>query len=89
MFLRNNRSSSARIRHYGFLSNRKRGTLLPRVYDALEMKAREKPKTPGFVTLMKGFLGTDPYKCILCGSRLRFAGAGRHAGNGTAVGKAA
>jgi hypothetical protein len=30
---------------------------------------------------MKGFLGTDPYKCILCGDRLRFAGAvaGEHA----------
>nr|WP_176110203.1 hypothetical protein [Izhakiella australiensis] len=30
---------------------------------------------------MKGFLGTDPYKCILCGDRLRFAGAqaGTHA----------
>ena len=24
---------------------------------------------------MKGFLGTDPYQCILCKGRLRFAGA--------------
>lgn len=30
---------------------------------------------------MKGFLGTDPYQCILCKGRLRFAGAvaGEHA----------
>ncbi len=68
--------------HYsGFLANRKRGTLLPRVYEALQMQAREKPEKPGFAVLMKGFLGTDPYKCILCGDRLRFAGAqaGAHA----------
>ncbi|QBY42958.1 hypothetical protein [Arsenophonus nasoniae] len=25
--------------------------------------------------LMKGFLRTDPYKCILCGDRLLFTGA--------------
>ncbi|MBH2919035.1 hypothetical protein I5Q47_24740 [Serratia marcescens] len=30
---------------------------------------------------MKAFLGTDPYQCILCKGRLRFAGAmaGEHA----------
>ena len=34
-----------------------------------------------FAVLMKGFLGTDPYQCILCKGRLRFAGAmaGEHA----------
>jgi hypothetical protein len=32
--------------HYsGFLANRKRGTLLPRVYEALQMQAREKPES--------------------------------------------
>ena len=69
------------VRYSGFLANRKRGTLLPRVYEALQMQAREKPEKPGFAALMKGFLGTDPYKCILCGDRLRFAGtqAGIHA----------
>ncbi len=30
------------VRYYGFLANRKRGTLLPRVYEALQMQAREK-----------------------------------------------
>lgn len=69
------------VRYYGFLANRKRGTLLPKVYDALEMTVREKPKRPGFAVLMKGFLGTDPYQCILCKGRLRFANAlaGEHA----------
>nr|WP_273908606.1 hypothetical protein [Enterobacter bugandensis] len=69
------------VRYYGFLSNRKRGTLLSQVYKALQMEARKKPEQPGFVALMKEFLRTDPYKCILCGNRLRFtsAQAGRHA----------
>ncbi|WP_442904105.1 IS91 family transposase [Hafnia sp.] len=69
------------VRYYGFLSNRKRGALLVKVYEALEMEERKKPEAPGFAALMKGFLGTDPYKCILCGDRLRFAGAqaGQHA----------
>ncbi|UAN45205.1 transposase [Serratia sp. JSRIV001] len=69
------------VRYYGFLANRKRGTLLPKVYDALEMTPREKPQKPGFAVLMKAFLGTDPYQCILCKGRLRFAGAvaGDHA----------
>ncbi|NJD85788.1 hypothetical protein EWM60_12935 [Candidatus Erwinia dacicola] len=69
------------VRYSGFLANRKRGSLLPKVYEALEMTVREKPKRPGFAVLMKGFLGTDPYQCILCKGRLRFAGtmAGEHA----------
>ncbi|OON41018.1 hypothetical protein BTJ39_03350 [Izhakiella australiensis] len=42
---------------------------------------RGKAGETGGAVLMKGFLGTDPYKCILCGDRLRFAGAqaGTHA----------
>ncbi|NJD85713.1 hypothetical protein EWM60_12035 [Candidatus Erwinia dacicola] len=48
------------VRYSGFLANRKRGSLLPKVYEALEMKPRKKPKKPGFAVLMKGFLGTDP-----------------------------
>ncbi|BEO21291.1 hypothetical protein SMQC19_46380 (plasmid) [Serratia marcescens] len=69
------------VRYYDFLANRKRGSLLPKVYDALAMMVREKPKRPGFAVLMKGFLGTDPYQYILCKGRLRFAGAvaGEHA----------
>ena len=51
------------------------------MYEALEREARKKPEQPGFAVLMKGFLRTGPYKCILCGNRLRFvsAQAGRHA----------
>ncbi|RAP69942.1 putative transposase [Candidatus Erwinia dacicola] len=63
------------VRYSGFLVNRKRGSLLPLVYKALQMQTRKKPEKPGFAVLMKGFLGTDLYKCILCGDRLRFAGA--------------
>ncbi|HEJ6931415.1 TPA: hypothetical protein SMF66_005163, partial [Serratia marcescens] len=55
----------------------------PKIYDALAMTVREKPKRTGFAVLMKGFLGTDTYQCILCKGRLRFAGAvaGEHATN--------
>ena len=69
------------VRYYGFLSSRKRGELLPKVYDALQMEARKKPEQPGFAALMKAFLRTEPYRCILCGNRLRFSStqAGRHA----------
>jgi len=63
------------VRDYGFLAIRKRATLLPKVYDALEMTAREKPQRPGFAVLMKAFLRTNPYQCILCKGRLRFADA--------------
>ncbi|PIJ67622.1 hypothetical protein BL250_15570 [Erwinia sp. OLTSP20] len=63
------------------MSSRKRGELLPKLYEALEMEARKKPELPGVAALMKEFLRTDPYKCILCGNRLPFssAQAGRHA----------
>nr|WP_260679892.1 hypothetical protein [Serratia liquefaciens] len=63
------------------MTNRKRGRLLPKFYEALEMTVREKPQKPGSAVLMKGFLGTDPYQCILCKGRLRFTGAvaGEHA----------
>ncbi|EKY3919916.1 hypothetical protein RCI35_003832 [Enterobacter hormaechei] len=45
------------------------------------MEPRKKPEKPGFAALMKEFLRTDPYKCILCGNRLHFSSAqsGRHA----------
>ncbi len=54
------------VRYSGFLANRKRGSLLPKVYEVPEMTPRKKPEKPGFAVLMKGFLGTDPYQCILC-----------------------
>nr|CAL25366.1 putative transposase [Vibrio vulnificus]CAL25372.1 putative transposase [Vibrio vulnificus]CAL25521.1 putative transposase [Vibrio vulnificus]CAL25527.1 putative transposase [Vibrio vulnificus] len=62
------------VRYYGFLSNRKRGRLLPLVYLALGEKA---PKQPGLLTYAKqykGFTGNDPYQCVLCGKRMVFTG---------------
>jgi hypothetical protein len=63
------------------LANRKWVTMLPKVYEALSMTVLEKQQRLGFTVLMKGFQGTDPHKCILCGSRRCFAGtqAGKHA----------
>lgn len=51
------------------------------MYEALQMEVREKPEQPGFAALMKAFLRTNPYNCILCGNQLRFSGAeaDRHA----------
>ncbi|AWF33345.1 putative transposase (plasmid) [Klebsiella oxytoca] len=63
------------VRFYGFLFSQKRGELLPKVYEALRMEEREKPEQPGFAALIKAFLHTDPYRCILCGNRLRFVSA--------------
>lgn len=39
------------------------------------MEARKKSEQPGFAALMKGLQGTVPYKCLLCGNRLRFSSA--------------
>lgn len=68
------------VRYYGFLSNRKGGLIAEDVCSPGDGSA-EKPEQLGFATLMKGFLRTDPNKCILCGNRLRFssAKADRHA----------
>ena len=63
------------VRYYGFLSNRKRGTLLLKVYAALEMEVKTKPAKPGYASLMKQFTNVDPYQCVLCGSRMVFSGA--------------
>lgn len=60
------------VRYYGFLAYRKRGALLPEVYAALDMKVKEKPPKPGFASLMKQFIRTHPYQCVLCGSRMVF-----------------
>lgn len=49
--------------------------LLLKAYAAWQMEARKKTEQPGFAALMKACSRTDPYKCILCGSRLRFIGA--------------
>jgi hypothetical protein len=63
------------VRYYGFLSNRKRGDLLAKVYAALEMETKTKPSKPGYASLMKKFTKVDPYQCVLCGSRMVFSSA--------------
>jgi len=61
------------IRYFGFLSNRRRGEMLPKVYDALEMAEKEKPVLAGFAAMLKAYVKVDPFECILCESRLVFA----------------
>lgn len=63
------------VHYYSFLSNRKRGELLPMVYEALDMRVRERPEQPDFNAQMKEFLRTAPYKCILCDNWLLFSSA--------------
>ena len=63
------------VRYNGFLSNRKRGELLPKVYAALEMEVKTKPARPGYAALMKQFTNVDPYQCVLCGARRVFSRA--------------
>ncbi len=58
------------VRYYGFLSNRKRGELLPKVYTAQGIEINKKPQKLGFASLMKNFTHVDPYECVLCGSRM-------------------
>lgn len=61
------------VRYCGFLSNPKRGALLPKVYAALEMEVKTKLAKPGYASLMKQFTNVDPYQCVLCGSRMVFS----------------
>ncbi|ECH8735079.1 IS91 family transposase, partial [Salmonella enterica subsp. enterica] len=63
------------VRYYGFLSNRKRGELLPKIYASLEMEVKPKPAKPGYAVLMKQFTNVDPYQCVLCGARMAFSSA--------------
>ena len=60
------------IRYYGFLSNRRRGAILPKVYDVLDMVEKEKPAVPGYAAMLKKYMKVDPYECILCQSRMVF-----------------
>ncbi|WP_206196894.1 IS91 family transposase [Zooshikella ganghwensis] len=57
------------IRYYGFLANRVRGKLLPKVYRLLDQP--EKNAQPlHWPELLKASFGVDPLVCILCQSRL-------------------
>lgn len=60
------------IRYYGFLANRVRGLLLPKVYNLLNQP--EKNAIPlRWPELQKLTFGSDPMECILCRSKLTLA----------------
>ena len=69
------------IRYFGFLANRVVGETLPTVRDSLGMERHPLPTSPlRYGQMMKSFLKVDPFECILCGHRMRFAVF--HAGTG-------
>lgn len=57
------------IRYYGFLAQRIRGTLLPKVYTLLG-QIPETRKPPSHAELIQKNFGFDPLTCILCGQKL-------------------
>lgn len=61
------------IRYYGFLANRVRNTLLPKVYNLLDQPERNAIKIT-YQDLMIRSFGLDPLKCILCQSKMLFTG---------------
>jgi len=58
------------IRYYGFLANRVRGKLLPKVYDLLKQENNKPSPTPSHAELIKQNFNFDPLTCILCGKPL-------------------
>ena len=61
------------IRYYGFLANCVRNKRLPTVYNLLDQPERN-ALTLRWPALLQCSFGTDPLKCILCGSRMAFKG---------------
>jgi hypothetical protein len=61
------------IRYYGFLANRVRSALLPKVYALLEQAAPQTVRLH-WPTLSQHSFGLDPLQCILCHAPLRLAG---------------
>ena len=57
------------IRYFGFLANRVRSKLLPKVYDLLDQPEKKALKIR-FPALLKSSFGIDPLKCILCGAQM-------------------
>ncbi|MGF1743464.1 IS91 family transposase [Vibrio minamisatsumaniensis] len=60
------------IRYFGFLSNRRRSEMLPKVYDALGIAPEDSPEMPGYAAMLKGYVKVDPFECILCGNHMTF-----------------
>lgn len=61
------------IRYYGFLANRLRSTLLPKVYALLGQSARAF-QIIRYLDLLQSTFGVNPITCILCQSTLVFDG---------------
>ena len=61
------------IRYYGFLANRVRGKLLPKVREVLGIKHYETQNPTSFVKLMIQNFNVNPMQCTLCGSDMRLA----------------
>ncbi len=60
------------IRYYGFLSNKLRGGLLPKVHKLLgQLVKYENINTPSYAQLMFNDFGINPLDCVLCGAQLR------------------
>ena len=59
------------IRYFGYLSNRRRGELLPKVHRQLGQRIAVLTRL-SYAAMMKGLLRVDPFKCILCGGRVVF-----------------
>lgn len=64
------------IRYYGFLANRVRAKLLPKVYELLNQPERN-AITISYAGLLKSTFGLDPHQCILCNSKMVFSGITR------------
>ena len=62
------------VRHYGFLSNRKRGSLLPIVYKELGQTEIATTYSISYAQMKKRFTNVDPFECILCKGRMCFVG---------------
>ncbi|WP_082884419.1 transposase [Piscirickettsia salmonis] len=61
------------IRYYGFLANRVRKILLPKVYDLLDQTI-EAAQSVTYSSLMKANYAVDPLIFILCGNEMRLSG---------------
>jgi len=60
------------INYYGFLANRNRSQMLPKVFALLNLSAKN-TFALRWRDLQKQAFGTDPLLCILCGGQMRFA----------------
>ena len=61
-------------RYYGFLANRCRGTLLPKVFAALKKTPSLQPENIRFADMLKALANVDPHQCILCGGKMLLTG---------------